>query len=49
METYLQDLAISRRDYPTVQGIMVFSGAIVVLASIAIYMINVLIDPRIRY
>ncbi|NEQ67651.1 MAG: ABC transporter permease [Symploca sp. SIO2D2] len=41
--------AISGRDYPTVQGIMVFFGAIVVLASIAIDIINALIDPRIRY
>lgn len=41
--------AISLRDYPTVQGIMVFFSAIVVLASIAIDIINALIDPRIRY
>lgn len=41
--------AISSRDYPTVQGIMVFFGAIVVIASIAIDIINALIDPRIRY
>jgi peptide/nickel transport system permease protein len=41
--------AISLRDYPTVQGIMVFFGAIVVFASIAIDIINALIDPRIRY
>jgi len=41
--------AISSRDYPTVQGIMVFFGAIVVVASIAIDVINALIDPRIRY
>ena len=41
--------AISARDYPTVQGILVFFGAIVVIASIAIDIINALIDPRIRY
>jgi peptide/nickel transport system permease protein len=41
--------AISLRDYPTVQGVMVFFGAIVVLASIAIDIINAYIDPRIRY
>jgi peptide/nickel transport system permease protein len=41
--------AISLRDYPTVQGIMVFFAAIVVLASIVIDIINALIDPRIRY
>lgn len=41
--------AISLRDYPTVQGIMVFFAAIVVFASIAIDIINALIDPRIRY
>ncbi|GAC1506232.1 MAG: ABC transporter permease [Chamaesiphon sp.] len=41
--------AISLRDYPTVQGIMVFFAAIVVIASIAIDIINAYIDPRIRY
>ncbi|MBF2018742.1 MAG: ABC transporter permease [Hydrococcus sp. C42_A2020_068] len=41
--------AISLRDYPTVQGIMVFFGAIVVFASILIDLINAYIDPRIRY
>jgi len=41
--------AISLRDYPTVQGIMVFFGAIVVFASILIDIVNALIDPRIRY
>lgn len=41
--------AISLRDYPTVQGIMVFFGGIVVLASITIDLINAYIDPRIRY
>jgi peptide/nickel transport system permease protein len=41
--------AISLRDYPMVQGIMVFFAAIVVFASIAIDIINALIDPRIRY
>lgn len=41
--------AIELRDYPTVQGIMVFFGTIVVIASIAIDIINALIDPRIRY
>ena len=41
--------AISLRDYPTVQGIMVFFGIIVTIASIAIDIINAYIDPRIRY
>ncbi|ACK64456.1 binding-protein-dependent transport systems inner membrane component [Rippkaea orientalis PCC 8801] len=41
--------AISLRDYPTVQGIMVFFGAIVVLASILIDLANAYVDPRIRY
>ena len=41
--------AISLRDYPTVQGIMVFFGVIVVIASIVIDLINAYIDPRIRY
>jgi peptide/nickel transport system permease protein len=41
--------AISLRDYPTVQGILVFFGAIVVFASIIIDILNAYIDPRIRY
>ena len=41
--------AISARDYPTVQGIMVFFGVIVVIASILIDIVNAYIDPRIRY
>jgi len=41
--------AISLRDYPTVQGVMVFFGVIVVVASIAIDLIAAWIDPRIRY
>ena len=41
--------AISNRDYPSVQGIMVFFAAIVVIASILIDLINAWIDPRIKY
>lgn len=41
--------AIAQRDYPTVQGIVVFFAAIVALASIAIDVINAWVDPRIRY
>ncbi|QOV22302.1 ABC transporter permease [Anabaenopsis elenkinii] len=41
--------AISDRDYPTVQGILVFFGAIVVTASILIDILNAYVDPRIRY
>ena len=41
--------AISRRDYPTVQGLMIFFGAIVVVVSLLIDLVNAYIDPRIRY
>ncbi|OLP16931.1 ABC transporter permease [Leptolyngbya sp. 'hensonii'] len=41
--------AINLRDYPTVQGIVVFFAAIVVLSSIAIDILNAYVDPRIRY
>ncbi|NDJ18672.1 ABC transporter permease [Myxacorys almedinensis] len=41
--------AIAQRDYPTVQGIVVFFAAIVAIASITIDIINAYIDPRIRY
>lgn len=41
--------AISQRDYPVVQGLMVFFAAIVVVVSIAIDVLNAYVDPRIRY
>lgn len=41
--------AIVARDYPVVQGIVIFFAVIVVIASISIDLINGLIDPRIRY
>lgn len=41
--------AISQRDYPTVQGIVVFFAGIVAIASIAIDVLNAYVDPRIRY
>jgi len=41
--------AISNRDYPAVQGIMVFFAAIVVISSILIDLMNAWIDPRIKY
>lgn len=41
--------AITLRDYPTVQGVVVFFAAIVVIASIAIDILNACVDPRIRY
>ncbi|RMD82046.1 MAG: ABC transporter permease subunit, partial [Chloroflexi bacterium] len=41
--------AITLRDYPTVQGIVVFFAVIVVAASILIDVVNAWIDPRIHY
>lgn len=41
--------AISLRDYPIVQGILVFFAGIVVIASILIDILNAYVDPRIRY
>jgi peptide/nickel transport system permease protein len=41
--------AISQRDYPVVQGIMVFLSVIVAMASILIDILNAYVDPRIRY
>jgi peptide/nickel transport system permease protein len=41
--------AISLRDYPIVQGVLVFFGVIVVIASIFIDILNAYVDPRIRY
>lgn len=41
--------AIEFRDYPVVQGVIVFFAAIVAIASIAIDILNAWVDPRIRY
>jgi len=41
--------AIVGRDYPVVQGIVVFFALIVTIASILVDIINAWIDPRIRY
>ncbi len=41
--------AIIARDYPVVQGIVVFFALIVVLVSVAIDLVNAWLDPRIRY
>jgi peptide/nickel transport system permease protein len=41
--------AISLRDYPTVQGVLIFFAIIVVFASILIDILNAYVDPRIKY
>lgn len=41
--------AILGRDYPVVQGIVVFFAIIVTIASILVDIVNAWIDPRIRY
>lgn len=41
--------AILGRDYPVVQGIVVFFAVLATLVSILIDLINALLDPRIRY
>jgi len=41
--------AIAQRDYPTVQGIVVFFAAIVAVFSIVVDILNAYVDPRIRY
>ena len=42
-------LAIDARDYPLVQGLVLFFAAIVATVSLAIDIVNAYIDPRIRY
>ncbi len=41
--------AIEERDFPVVQGIIVFYAILIVLASLIIDLVNAFIDPRIRY
>lgn len=42
-------LAISWRDYPAIQGAVVYYGIIMVVISLLIDIVNAAIDPRIRY
>ena len=41
--------AISRRDYPIIQGVMIIFAAVYVLINLAIDILYSFIDPRIRY
>ena len=41
--------AISYRDYPTIQGAVVYYGIIMVVISLLIDIVNAFVDPRIRY
>jgi peptide/nickel transport system permease protein len=41
--------AISRRDYPVIQGVVLFIAAIYVCVNLVVDLIYCLIDPRIRY
>jgi peptide/nickel transport system permease protein len=41
--------AISRRDYPIIQGVMVVFAAVYVLINLVIDITYSFIDPRIRY
>jgi ABC-type dipeptide/oligopeptide/nickel transport system permease component len=41
--------AVSRRDYPVVQGVVLMTAAVVVLANLITDLIYAYIDPRIRY
>ena len=42
-------LAISYRDYPAIQGAVVYYGILMVIISLAIDILNAFVDPRIRY
>jgi peptide/nickel transport system permease protein len=41
--------AISRRDYPVIQGVVLFTAAIYVSVNLVVDLIYCVIDPRIRY
>jgi peptide/nickel transport system permease protein len=40
---------LNARDYPAVQGLVVFFAVIVVVVSLLVDIVNALIDPRVRY
>lgn len=42
-------LAISFRDYPSIQGAVVYYGVLMLVISLLIDILNAVIDPRIRY
>jgi len=41
--------AISYRDYPAIQGAVVYYGILMVVISLLIDIVNAFVDPRIRY
>jgi len=41
--------AITRRDYPIIQGVMVLFAGVYVLINLAVDILYCFIDPRIRY
>jgi peptide/nickel transport system permease protein len=41
--------AVKRRDFPVIQGAMIFIAAVIVLVNIVVDIIYVYLDPRIRY
>lgn len=41
--------AVKRRDFPVIQGAMIFTATVIVLVNIVVDVIYVYLDPRIRY
>ena len=41
--------AISNRDYPIIQGVMIVFSGVYVLINLGVDLIYTIIDPRIRY
>jgi peptide/nickel transport system permease protein len=41
--------AIARRDYPTIQGVILVFSAVYVLINLAVDILYTVFDPRIRY
>ena len=41
--------AVGRRDYPLIQGVILVTSLIFVLANLLVDVVYVIIDPRIRY
>ena len=42
-------LALSYRDYPAIQGAVVYYGILMVIISLMVDILNAFVDPRIRY
>jgi peptide/nickel transport system permease protein len=40
--------AVQRRDYPLVQGIVLFTGVVIILVNLVVDLLYAVVDPRVQ-